>query len=67
MGRVSMRIIKDCTESAPFSKEKDSSDTRWRHHGAEEVGYQESGYPGGDIQRYRCRFCGVEWKEELPQ
>lgn len=60
-------MIKVCTKETPFTPEKDSSEVTWMHEGAEEVGYQEDGYPGGDIQRYRCKHCGTEWKEELPQ
>ena len=59
--------IRDCTEQTPFSESVDKPGDRWQHHGAYEVGEQEDGYPGGDIQRYRCKFCGLEWKEELPQ
>ena len=37
------------------------------HPDAQEVGEQQDGYPGGDIVRYKCPWCGAEWKEELPQ
>jgi rubrerythrin len=40
---------------------------RWQHTNTEEVGDQEDGWPGGDIQKYRCKDCGHTWKEELPQ
>jgi hypothetical protein len=40
---------------------------RWAHTNAGEVGDQESGWPGGDIIRMRCRDCGATWREELPQ
>ena len=37
------------------------------HPNAREVGEQEDGYPGGDIQRWECPDCGARWKQELPQ
>jgi hypothetical protein len=40
---------------------------RWVHTNVEEVGEQQSGWPGGDIVRMRCRDCGLTWKQELPQ
>jgi hypothetical protein len=40
---------------------------RWAHEQVEEVGDQEPGWPGGDMQRYRCLDCGTEWTQELPQ
>ena len=40
---------------------------QWEHTNAHEVGDQESGWPGGDIVRYKCDDCGETWKEELPQ
>jgi hypothetical protein len=41
--------------------------SRWAHTNVEEVGDQEDGYPGGDIQRMRCKDCGETWWTELPQ
>ncbi len=53
-----------CTPQNPW---KPGDPTPVEHSDVEEVGEQMDGYPGGDIQRYRCRNCGQEWKEELPQ
>lgn len=54
----------ECTKANPWDPSKG---TPVSHEDVEEVGDQEDGYPGGDIQRYRCRACGATWKEELPQ
>jgi hypothetical protein len=59
-----MSAIWECTASNPWDGKKGP---RVRHHGAEEVGDQRDGYPGGDIVTKRCRFCQHEWTEELPQ
>jgi hypothetical protein len=59
-----MTAIFECTETTPWDRK---TKMRVRHHGAGEVGEQEDGYPGGDIVRMHCRFCGHEWKQELPQ
>lgn len=40
---------------------------RWEHTNVEEVGNQRNGWPSGDDQDYRCKDCGFEWTEELPQ
>lgn len=40
---------------------------RWEHTNAGEVGEQENGWPGGDIITVRCKDCGKQWREELPQ
>lgn len=56
--------IFQCTESTPWDKRRRGS---VRHHGASEIGDQQPGYPGGDIITMRCKFCGHEWEEELPQ
>ena len=37
------------------------------HPDAVEFGEQQDGYPGGDIQAYKCPPCGTIFKEELPQ
>jgi hypothetical protein len=54
----------ECTEAAPWDRKTPAYVV---HHGAEENGDQESGWPGGDIVPMRCRFCGHEWEKELPQ
>lgn len=61
-----MKIIK-CTREYPYSQDRDKPGTRWEHINAIEVGDQEDGYPGGDIQKFRCPTCGMEWEQELPQ
>jgi hypothetical protein len=43
------------------------SNSRWAHTNVEEVGDQEDGYPGGDMQRMHCKDCGYTWWTELPQ
>lgn len=53
-----------CTPENPMPKGASGS---WLHTNVEEVGEQQDGYPGGDIQKMRCTDCGKEWKEELPQ
>lgn len=53
-----------CTPENPMPK---GATGRWAHTRVEEVGDQRDGYPGGDIQRMRCKDCGKEWTEELPQ
>ena len=53
-----------CTKEHPWKPEMG---TPVQHADAYEVGDQEDGWPGGDIARYRCPNCGVEWKAELPQ
>ena len=37
------------------------------HQDTYEVGEQEVGWPGGDVIRIKCRNCGHQWKQELPQ
>jgi len=54
----------ECTQAAPWDR---ITRGRVRHHGAHEIGDQQSGWPGGDIVRVRCRWCGHEWTEELAQ
>lgn len=58
--------IIECTAARPWSKQKELHQ-RVRHAGAEEVGDQRDGWPGGDIQPMRCRDCGTRWEMELPQ
>jgi hypothetical protein len=53
-----------CTPARPWTA---ADGTPVAHESAESVGDQEDGYPGGDIQRYRCRDCGHTWSVELPQ
>ena len=60
-------ITKECTEDNPYSVHRDAPAIRWVHVGAVEVGDQRDGYPGGDIQRFQCPNCGLEWEQELPQ
>lgn len=57
--------IFDCTESSPWNSKMNFMAVR--HHGAEQVGEQENGWPAGDVITMRCRFCGHEWQKELPQ
>lgn len=71
--KVPMRVVltkrKECTAKNPFTEERDRDEPgyKWEHDDVEEVGGQKDGWPGGDIQRYWCRNCGVTWKAELPQ
>ncbi len=58
--------IIECTEEHPWDGIS-RRNQRIRHHGAEEVGDQRDGWPAGDIQPMRCRFCGARWETELPQ
>ena len=37
------------------------------HPKAFPIGEQEDGYPGGDLQYYKCPDCGVVWLEEIAQ
>lgn len=37
------------------------------HSDVEEVGDQQSASWGGDLQKYRCKNCGHQWTQELPQ
>ncbi len=53
-----------CTPGTPWTPDKG---TPVQHSAVVEVGEQRDGYPGGDIQRYRCNNCGHEWTAELPQ
>ncbi len=53
-----------CTASDPWSPEKC---VRAEHPDAVEIGDQVNGWPGGDLQKYRCPHCGHTWTEELPQ
>ena len=53
-----------CSPEHPMPK---GADGYWSHTNVEEVGDQVDGYPGGDLQRMRCKDCGVEWTTELPQ
>lgn len=55
-----------CNASHPMPKDAPDG-FRWEHDGCHEVGDQEDGYPGGDIQRVECRDCEKRWKMELPQ
>ena len=53
-----------CTEKAPWKPEYGGG---VMHDDVEEIGDQIDGYPGGDLQKYRCKNCGHEWTAELPQ
>lgn len=53
-----------CTPEKPWKPEYGMP---VQHKNVEEIGDQESGWPSGDIQRYRCKDCGATWKSELPQ
>jgi hypothetical protein len=63
---MSKRVVIDCTESSPWNHCCPPG-APVRHHGVEEVGEQRDGWPSGDWVTKRCRFCGHEWDEELPQ
>lgn len=58
---------KECTKENLYNEHDDAPDIQWCHIDAIEVGEQRDGYPGGDIQRFRCPNCGLEWEQELPQ
>lgn len=60
---------RECTAENPSTKERDEVEPGygWEHDAVEEVGDQEDGWPGGDIQEFKCLNCGVSWKAELPQ
>ena len=53
-----------CSPEHPMPK---GATGRWEHTNVVEVGEQSDGYPGDDLQRYRCNDCGHEWRAELPQ
>lgn len=53
-----------CSPEHPMPKEATG---RWEHTNVEEVGEQRDGYPGGDLQDYRCLDCEHRWTAELPQ
>jgi hypothetical protein len=53
-----------CTKANPW---KPGAGTPVAHDTVEEVGDQIDGWPAGDIQRMRCKNCGAEWSQELPQ
>ena len=53
-----------CTAEPPWDPSKGS---RAVHDNTEDVGEQQDGYPGGDLQRVRCKNCGKSWTMELPQ
>lgn len=61
------RPIIKCTKNNPYTPERDIPNCRVKHESVEEIGEQINGWPGGDIVTYRCKICGVEWTEELPQ
>lgn len=52
-----------CTKENPWAPGKGKA----LHPDAVEVGFQEDGWPSGDLQKMRCPHCGETWKEELPQ
>jgi len=52
-----------CTRENPWQPDMG----RAVHPDVVEVGDQEDGYPGGDIQAYKCPHCGLRFKVELPQ
>lgn len=55
----------DCTPDSPMPK---GATGRWGHEGAYEVhDSQRDNWPAGDIVTMRCRDCGHEWEQELPQ
>jgi hypothetical protein len=37
------------------------------HRDTEEIDEQRDSYPSGDIITVRCKVCGAQWVEELPQ
>jgi hypothetical protein len=55
-----------CDKDHPMPKDRKRGE-RWIHTNVVEDGEQTDGYPGGDIQRYKCLDCGHTWKEELPE
>ena len=61
-GKMTERQI--CSPESPMPK---GATGRWAHTNVEEVGRQRNGWPCGDDQDYRCKDCGHEWTEELPQ
>ena len=52
-----------CTQADPWTPDKG----RAAHPDAVSQGAQRDGWPGGDIQAYKCPWCGVFFEEELPQ
>lgn len=62
-----MKVLQSilCTPEEPWDHKPTSGVVR--HTDVEEIGEQRDGWPAGDIQRMRCRNCGHEWDEELPQ
>lgn len=55
-----------CTPQRPMPANRPKG-SRWAHSNIVAVGRQRDGYPGGDIQTYRCTDCGHQWDTELPQ
>lgn len=57
-----------CTPEDPWTPDKTpNSRTRIKHGNVIEIGDQRSGWPCGDIVRYKCVNCNHTWEEELPQ
>ena len=52
-----------CTAATPW----DGRDKWVQHPDAVPEGDQYDGYPGGDIQAYRCQHCHHRFEIELPQ
>lgn len=53
-----------CTKTNPWKPEFGK---RVSHDDVVELGDQTDGYPGGDLQKFKCNNCGHEWTAELPQ
>ncbi len=62
MTRVLTRFI--CTPKRPWTK---ADGFPASHTNTQEIGGQENNWPCGDLITIRCKDCGAEWKEELPQ
>jgi hypothetical protein len=52
-----------CTPEDPWTDSKG----RAYHPDAYEVDEQHEGWPSCDMVWYECPYCGVRWREELPQ
>ena len=52
-----------CTADNPWKPDMG----RAIHPDAVAVGEQQSGWPSGDTQSYKCPHCGLQFTVELPQ
>lgn len=53
-----MSELQECTKEKPMPQ---GATGRWSHEGASEIG--DSDY----VAHYKCKDCGKEWSEELPE